>query len=235
MTDLNVGYTEGYKVLYFGKDGALHSPVRRGVWTSRIMEAECSECERTAGKGCTCGIYGLADVEKVSKYLALTPGLRNGALVKVRGYGQVTEGSKGWRAERAEIVSILAPKANEKVAKAIRFLLVAVEVVLILLFTHVIVAGWFLTATAEPNARTVAGAVILSGLSVIYVLRLSRSWHRLKLIIKDYGDLVPESFDGIPVIRDINLFGAMNGISMKERELLRSRFIAFDLNVSSRD
>lgn len=97
MSELRFGAVLGYRRWRITKDGLLISPVRLSEWPGRVVEAECPECPQIASEGCSCGLYA-----------SWLPSTYDGSVEGiVRGYGRVTEGSDGWRSQKAEIVALV--------------------------------------------------------------------------------------------------------------------------------
>ena len=80
-----------------------------GIWTSRSMIADCGAHHKKGipAKNCTCGIYALPTLEELFD-------LRLNVLfmTKCALYGRVLEGTKGYRAEKVEILEILVPSCQ---------------------------------------------------------------------------------------------------------------------------
>jgi hypothetical protein len=79
------------------------------IWPSRSMIAECDENHKKhiPSKNCSCGIYALSTLEEMFN-------LRFNVLfmTKCALYGRVLEGTKGYRAEKVEILEILVPSCQ---------------------------------------------------------------------------------------------------------------------------
>lgn len=107
--ELVVGTVRGYR-RWDVRNGHLKAVSWGTKWTAGVNTATCrmpfgrlfGGTHITAGRGCSCGFYAYFH-PKDAFYSGAVQGV-------VEGYGRVTLGSKGFRAEKARILGLVAPR-----------------------------------------------------------------------------------------------------------------------------
>lgn len=98
----SINPVEGWKVLNFDSDGNAYSPTILSEWIPQKRKvAECGQFKHAGHEaphpGCSCGVYMVTTTQQALGYA------NNGdsALVRIKGWGRIVPGTRGWRVEYA--------------------------------------------------------------------------------------------------------------------------------------
>ena len=96
----------GFKALSISREGLLLSPREYAAWDERgVFIAQCAlkkSHNAVPDEQCSCGVYAAFKFSTCAEYT-----YRRGSLFVIKGFGRCVVGENGFRAELAQVVSIV--------------------------------------------------------------------------------------------------------------------------------